>query len=839
MKFKLHINGSESPKAAFIGWTPVKCTLTVEGYTGDVSMPVTISVGHKNQSGRIQLFEENSITSPSVTNLDHDFQEKRKYIFYVAGVFGNSSEGQKDTYINVKSESFDINELNRDIMVRVRKNANDLTPLEVEKFLTSFMLLSKFPAREFYKEDDSEVKPHKLLDELVLMHTLDASKEIHGRTSFHPWHRVFLLHLEREMQQIFPEVTIPYWKFDKKADKVFTPSFIGLTNEKTYQGDELGYTEESTPRFDHLNPLYTYVSHVFWGGPLRRAYRDKNPAEEASGYVSSEDEIIHGVDTSKSFWRWSRHEEMKSHNQAHYTFTGHVVDIGKDPVDPLFFMMHGNVDRLWARWQWEYNRFNGDEIKTYPFQGKYDSVRGEDWEETSEKNADGYYDVGDSDLGNFAEDTLWPWDLDQALSRPTRHWKSSREGYGEGKAPQINIEFPSSLTSNYPTDRLTVKSTIDYQDRVNNHVVQGFDYKYIPYLEKDKVIIPKVPLDYLEESRMTFFNANAKLSDRFDAANSLPLLNAEDDKKLDDIIKDKSENISLRLKSIGLTNEAKVTFLDSALKIIDDDKEDAEVRMGMIQKVFHSKRSNKQFASRKPEFFNALRGLLKNENNQLRLDAIEILAAHEDEVVQEFLVEEVQKEKSEFISKKDALFFLSQGVKNHHVKLFLEVFEKDTDEQVQKGVIEGLGNNLESYEFIKAVLLNKKQSYIVREAAALSLHNLNYKETNEIAIQILLDYEDNQGDIKLFENKNPKSAEVNFKAGLLNMLIYTASVSLLEGQDELKGILQELIKSDPEIKSEFLTSLERQGLTDRGDEVIIEILAENLVERMLKMLVND
>ena len=54
------------------------------------------------------------------------------------------------------------------------------------------------------------------------MHTDDTNDEAHSRDAFLPWHRAYLLDLERELQAIDPSVTVPYWRFDQPAPRVFS-----------------------------------------------------------------------------------------------------------------------------------------------------------------------------------------------------------------------------------------------------------------------------------------------------------------------------------------------------------------------------------------------------------------------------------------------------------------------------------------------------------------------------------------------------------------------------------------------------------------------------------------
>ncbi|QOG01122.1 tyrosinase family protein [Flavobacterium sp. MDT1-60] len=853
MKFILKINGSEDKNAEFVGWTPVKCTLTVDGYGGDLPMPVTITPEHINKAGRIDLYLDNATSATPVKKIEHDFQNANELTFYVAGKYGHASIAEriagkvvgKDTFIYVKSNNSDL-ELKKEIMVRVRKNANKLDQEEMTMFLEAFVRLSKENAKDNYPDPNNEFtrKPSKLLDEIVLMHTLDASNEIHGRTSFHPWHRAFLLHLERELQRIYPEVAIPYWKFDEKADRVFTSTFIGETKNTelpnaTDPRIEEGLGEQLEPAFDQLNPMLTYSKHIFWGGALKRAYRNQNPVDGKSQYViRTEKQLIcegeEGLRDSFSFW--SNYEERGSHNGGHLTFTGHIVNVGKDPVDPLFFMMHSNVDRLWALWQQVNNRFNVNEIETYPHPGKYSGLRGQDWAK-DKKLEDGFYYVGEDDIGNFAEDTLWPWGYDFELSRPMRKWETKDLGGDEkGKVPQINIKFPNSPTSRYPYpyDALTVRSTIDYQGKLskNNEAHQGFDYDDIPYFDSNKKpYVCDVPEFDRKELVDKFFNEKLATKERLKAADEIFLFGDVEQSKVIEILNNKNEETEIRLKSLIQVDDSQIDFLDSALEIIADKSEPIEIRSELIHKLVGSKRSNRAFSSRRSKFFNILRGLIKDENQQLRFQAIEILAAHEDEIVQEFLIEELKKERSEFISKPDAIFFLRESPKPQHVALFRDVFEKSEDLKVRKAAIEGLGDDPHSIELLKKVVTDVDEKFKVREAGALSLHHLDKKAMNDLAAEIIAKPEPGEG-IKLFRSLSPDPDEVDFKAGLLNMLTFTGDPKKLKENEGLKSSLMEVMDSGTQNKANFRSNMELFGTASINEQTIIEKLAAELMDRL-------
>lgn len=833
MKLKLKINGSESENAEFVGWTPVKCTLTIDGFKGDTPMPVTITPEHYNKSGRIDLYLDNSTSATPVKKIEHDFQSENELIFFVAGKFNHASIAEKDTYILVKHNSDPNLELKKNIMVRVRKNANKLTDDEIKLFLRCFTELNTKSAKGKY-EGSYTVTPTKLLDELVLMHSLDTSAEIHGRTSFHPWHRAFLLHLEREMQMVDARVTVPYWKYDESAHNVFTEKFVGRTPPSklppTASYVEWVY-ERCYPKFDQSNPMYTYKDHTSWG-PLRRAYRYENPADEKPNpNIHDETTVLRYSDI---FEEWCEFEEVRSHNRGHTAFTGHVVDVGRDPVDPLFFMMHGNVDRLWALWQNTYNRFDPTDMRAYPHQDKYSGSRGEDWANDNPDKytaSQGIWSPGQLDIGNFLEDTMWPWDLDNELSRPWRKW-AWKPDYGEGNLPEIRIWFPNSVSATSPGQKPTVRSTIDYQGRYENGVFMGFDYDQIPYFDADQKPITHQPAISTVEYNATFLNPTLSVEERLFAGSMAIMFSENDIDKTFDVVANRDENKLIRLKAINLIDVRAQRFPRIALDIMSSEEEEVDLRSELIYKMLELKRANQRlYAANKPEFFNILRGLLNSKSIVLRTQAIDILSASEDQVVQEFLVGELQKDKNSSISKVVAISFLRQNTKNQFVKLFQKVFENESDNNVRKAAIEGLENDPGSIDLLKEVVMDTSESFNVREAGALSLHNLDHELMNNLAAQIISEPELGHG-IKLFRSDSPEPNEVDFKAGLINMLTYTADPEQLRTNEELKSSLRELVAPGTLNKANFRSTIEVFSAAPLEDPTIIEQMAAELLGKL-------
>lgn len=652
------------------------------------------------------------------------------------------------------------------------------------------------------------------------MHTYDAAFEIHMRTSFHPWHRAFLSHLERELQQIDPTVTVPYWRSDQKAENVFTENFIGKTEKSSATAGP------SVPIFDRQNPLYSY--QTLWG-PLLRGYQYQNPANEKPyDQIQGQSEILsdfvvenvydEGLNISSTqFKGWAYNEEQESHNPSHSAFTGLVSDIGKDPTDPLFFLLHGNVDRLWALWQRKYDRLSPTRTDSYPFQGKHPGHVGP---QRFPRNRD---------KGNFSKDTLWPWDLDHDLIRPTRSWNF--QNIGSGNVPQINLRFPSSPITTAPGPSPTVEDMIDHQGRLNGGITMGFDYDKIPYFDHDPIYFDDTIMASTEQNNETFLNSSLPVESRLAAAQNARLRKQDELFSLLNIVKEKDEDERIRIRSVHLVDKTKEQFLDAGIELIQDDSAPIALRSELIHSVSNAKRSNLHFPSRQPQFFNVLRGLIKSDIPLLRHPSIEILSANEDETVQEFLVEELKKDQSAFISKKDAIAFLTQNPKPQHAKLFTDTFKQSEDEEVKAAALKGLANDPNSAELLEKVVLDDQERFKVREAGALALHQINHKTMNELAAKIIATPEI-EGHKIFFTSFAPDPDEVDFKAGLLNMLTFTGDINRLKRNEDLKSSLKQVIVQSADKKSNFFGSTERMDAKKMESSTIIEKMASKLLDKL-------
>jgi tyrosinase len=294
-------------------------------------------------------------------------------------------------------------------MVRIRKNANQLTPGERDRFVAAMAQLNNRGTGRFA--------------DFRLMHVDGRPDEqAHGGPGFLPWHRAYLLDLERELQAIDPSVSLPYWRFDRPAPKLFTPEFIGMP-------DAMG-----TVVFGPSNPLMFWATDGVQGVLRRRIGPD--PRTTASPFVMNEA----GTLALGTQYRLFMSMRGNPHGNAHTSyFSGDIFSIPTAAKDPLFFLLHCNVDRLWAKWQKLNNRFDPQVAAAY----------------------DSGPSPGSLLAGHNLRDSLWPWNGIVTPPRP-----STAPGGNMAGSPCVTAPGLSPLVSDM----------LDYKGLVASASKLGFDY---------------------------------------------------------------------------------------------------------------------------------------------------------------------------------------------------------------------------------------------------------------------------------------------------------------------------------------------------------------------------
>lgn len=179
-----------------------------------------------------------------------------------------------------------------------RKDQATLSELERERFLCAFNVLLSNGA--FGQLVDIHAQPHQM----------------HGSERFLPWHRIYLLQLEWALRSLHPDVTLPYWDWTQSGEQAIPAWLVGVMPTV-------------------VTPTQTIVVNRFPQSQASLATLASNiPSILAETSFSSFTSLLEGV-----------------HGGVHVWVGGAMSSIPTAPADPIFWMHHANIDRLWWVWQ--------------------------------------------------------------------------------------------------------------------------------------------------------------------------------------------------------------------------------------------------------------------------------------------------------------------------------------------------------------------------------------------------------------------------------------------------------------------------------------------------------
>ena len=216
---------------------------------------------------------------------------------------------------------------------------------------------------ERFSKTVNEFRDSGQWDDFANLHTDPEVWEVaHSDTSglqaaFLPWHRVYLRRMERELQKIDPEVTLPYWNWALDSEN---PLNSPVLSEVFY-----GTTGSS-------NTSYCVVDGSFKDASNSTCIRRALPSDPG-GFLTLVN-LKQVLTESPDYGRFVNRMEngFGLHGHLHMFLGGDMADLDS-PRDPLFYAHHAFVDMLWWRWQRMHNSmgspaYKGDaEAPLYPF----------------------------------------------------------------------------------------------------------------------------------------------------------------------------------------------------------------------------------------------------------------------------------------------------------------------------------------------------------------------------------------------------------------------------------------------------------------------------------------
>lgn len=219
---------------------------------------------------------------------------------------------------------------------RVRREVRDLSPSELKLVLNGI--------RDLLAGD---------IDDMVAMHGKSGYwDQAHGTPMFLPWHRLFIREFEDRLRaKVGQDISLPYWDWTLDSQRphtsvIFSANYFGKSEKS------MDYMVVDSV-FSHKNLILNHPRPH----SLKRAF-DTIGALETFAQIDTQ--LDTSVKSKYPFSTMSMYVENGPHARIHTRVGGYKTDIienrgdmtkGSSPNDPLFWLHHAFIDKIWLRWQ--------------------------------------------------------------------------------------------------------------------------------------------------------------------------------------------------------------------------------------------------------------------------------------------------------------------------------------------------------------------------------------------------------------------------------------------------------------------------------------------------------
>lgn len=173
------------------------------------------------------------------------------------------------------------------------------------------------------------------------MHTMSGMHGSAGTMRFLPWHRVFLVKFEQSMRAFEPDFFLPHWRWMGQKD---IPTWLKSFKPGGVKRD---------PGGDPQAPWLPTQKQIAESVMSQTSYRPFTLALEGA-------------------------KPFGAHNLVHVWFHGTMSVVPTAPRDPMFWMHHAEIDRIWAIWAKQHlgqvPTLSGHKAILDPWQERYDDV---------------------------------------------------------------------------------------------------------------------------------------------------------------------------------------------------------------------------------------------------------------------------------------------------------------------------------------------------------------------------------------------------------------------------------------------------------------------------------
>lgn len=250
----------------------------------------------------------------------------------------------------------------------IRKDAQKLLPHEKKAFTDAVLALKSQPSR-LHPDDatrgryDDFVEVHfNAMTAMMMGHVPSWG---HLSAAFGPWHRVFLFHFESELRATSLEaasVALPYWDWTDNASTtaVFASDLLGgdgrASDGQVLDGPFAYTTGKWNIVVKDSDTDSGFLARRFGTDQSAQALPDKTQQDpimalgvyDESPWYDIQRKTIALRHRADLLFRFRLEYDL--HNLVH-RYVGGDMGLASSPNDPVFWLHHCNLDRLWSYWE--------------------------------------------------------------------------------------------------------------------------------------------------------------------------------------------------------------------------------------------------------------------------------------------------------------------------------------------------------------------------------------------------------------------------------------------------------------------------------------------------------
>ena len=193
--------------------------------------------------------------------------------------------------------------------------------------------------------------------------SLPPGNAAHSGPIFLPWHRMYLIQLEQNLQRVLDDADfgLPYWNWAQDGELAREQQWQASLWSDSYLGEARGPVRSGELKDFRVRMVHDVRTNTLVSVEPREVMRAAGLDDLAPDLPTKADVRDATGQVVYDQPPWSRdavgHRNMlegwiggpKLHNRVHVWIGGDMAP-GSSPNDPAFFLNHCNVDRIWEAW---------------------------------------------------------------------------------------------------------------------------------------------------------------------------------------------------------------------------------------------------------------------------------------------------------------------------------------------------------------------------------------------------------------------------------------------------------------------------------------------------------